>query len=205
MEHQSILDQVRVASPCTARWEDMTGDDRSRFCRHCQKHVFNLSAMNRAEAEALIAEKEGKFCGRFHRRADGRMLTADCPVGRSTKRRRRAKFLAATLGLMGLMTSAVLGGLAQRSTSKGEFADRVDRWIYEVKVRLGITKPVIMGALCVPTPITVVPSNAPTIMGDIILSTNLPPPGTNLPTIMGKIYIPTRDSSTTTSSTENDQ
>jgi len=70
--------RIRVASPCQARWEDMDGDDRTRYCRQCGKHVFNLSALSRAEIEELVRETEGKFCGRFHRRADGTMLTTHC-------------------------------------------------------------------------------------------------------------------------------
>src|SRR6185436_18341406 len=92
MNSESILDQVRIASPCNARWEDMNGDDRTRFCQHCQKHVFNLSAMSRTEAEQLVREKEGKLCGRFYQRHDGRMLTGNCPVGQGRRRSRLLKF-----------------------------------------------------------------------------------------------------------------
>jgi hypothetical protein len=34
--------------------------------------------MTRAEAEALVAEKEGRLCVRFYRRPDGTMLTRNC-------------------------------------------------------------------------------------------------------------------------------
>jgi len=176
MEDQSILDRVRVASPCTARWEDMTGDDRSRFCRHCQKHVFNLSSMTRSEAEALVVAKEGKFCGRFHQRSDGRMLTADCPTGRRLRRRRLAKIWAATFGLVALMTTAVVGGMAKRGSAKGEFVEQLDEWLFDLKVRLGLARrPMIVGMICVtPAPAPAKPTNAPAIMGEIMA-----PPATN--------------------------
>src|SRR5262249_10788550 len=45
MRDQSILDNVRIASPCHARWEDMVGNDRARFCGQCRKNVYNFSAM----------------------------------------------------------------------------------------------------------------------------------------------------------------
>ena len=45
-----LLDRVRVASPCSAKWDDMVGDERERFCLSCDKQVFNISAMARAEA-----------------------------------------------------------------------------------------------------------------------------------------------------------
>jgi hypothetical protein len=89
----ALLDEVQVASPCPARWEEMTGDDRSRYCRSCERVVYNLSGMRAADALALIRQKEGSLCVRLFRRADGTILTADCPEGlrsRLDKYRRRA-------------------------------------------------------------------------------------------------------------------
>ena len=82
------LNNVSVAAPCHAKWSDMSGDDRARFCKLCTKHVYNLSAMSRTEAEALIQEKEGKVCVRFLKRADGTVLTDNCPVGLRSARDR---------------------------------------------------------------------------------------------------------------------
>jgi hypothetical protein len=75
------LESVRVASPCPASWDKMEGDDRARFCLTCHKNVYNLSEMSRQEAEALILEKEGNLCVRFYQRADGTVMTTNCPVG----------------------------------------------------------------------------------------------------------------------------
>ena len=77
----SLLDRVRIAAPCSAPWDDMDGDDRVRFCKQCRLNVYDLAALTRSEAEALIIEKEGRLCGRIHRRADGTTLTGNCPVG----------------------------------------------------------------------------------------------------------------------------
>lgn len=91
-----LLEHVRVASPCNADWDEMVGDDRVRFCAHCQKDVYNLSAMPRDEAEQMIREAAGTVCVRLYRRADGTVLTADCPVG--VRRRRVRKVAAAAVG-----------------------------------------------------------------------------------------------------------
>ena len=48
------LEQIHVASPCHADWDEMTGTDQARFCQSCRKNVYNLSEMTRAEAQALI-------------------------------------------------------------------------------------------------------------------------------------------------------
>src|SRR5581483_5095283 len=58
--------KIRIASPCHARWEDMGGDERVRFCDHCGKNVYNLSALTAAQGAALIEAKEGRLCARFH-------------------------------------------------------------------------------------------------------------------------------------------
>lgn len=76
---------LKVARSCPTRWREMEGDERVRFCQQCQKHVYNLSTMTKAEVEQLVTEKEGRFCGRMYRRKDGTVLTADCPLGIDTK------------------------------------------------------------------------------------------------------------------------
>ncbi len=86
--YKNPLDHVRIASPCSADWESMLGDDRRRFCGQCELNVYNLSGMTKAEAEDLVNRAEGRLCVRFYRRTDGTILTKDCPVGlRAIKRR----------------------------------------------------------------------------------------------------------------------
>jgi hypothetical protein len=75
------LDQVRIAAPCKAAWEQMIGTERVRFCGLCNLNVYNLSSMTKTEAESLIARTEGRLCVRFYRRTDGSILTDNCPVG----------------------------------------------------------------------------------------------------------------------------
>jgi len=91
-----ILDNVRVASPCSEQWANMVGDDRVRVCAKCTTKVYNLSAMTREEAEALIVARAGNLCARYYQRADGTILTSDCLVGVRAKRRRR--WVAAAIG-----------------------------------------------------------------------------------------------------------
>lgn len=100
----SLLDDVRVASPCDESWEAMEGDDKKRFCGVCQKNVFNLSAMTREAAEALLREADGELCIRLYRRTDGTVLTTDCPVGARRKLRNRVAFVA--LAATGVLLAA---------------------------------------------------------------------------------------------------
>jgi hypothetical protein len=75
------LSHVQVAAPCKADWDQMIGSEQMRFCGQCNLNVYNLSGMTRDEAESLIARNEGRLCVRFYRRADGSIITRDCPVG----------------------------------------------------------------------------------------------------------------------------
>ena len=78
---KSPLDEVRVAAPCPADWDQMIGTDRVRFCGQCNLHVYNLSALSKEEAEVFVTRSEGRLCVRFYQRADGSILTSNCPVG----------------------------------------------------------------------------------------------------------------------------
>ncbi|NOU28081.1 MAG: hypothetical protein HOO96_09275 [Polyangiaceae bacterium] len=104
-EGAGILGRIDVASPCSAKWSEMVGEgERERFCLSCDKQVFNISAMARAEAEAFLASRVAgdPACIRFYRRADGTILTGDCPTG---VRRRRLR----VLGAVALGGSALIG------------------------------------------------------------------------------------------------
>jgi len=83
----------------------MIGDERVRFCGQCELNVYNLSALNRTQAENLISGTEGRLCVRFHRRKDGSILTQDCPVGLRALRRRMSRFRRA-------LAAAILGFFA---------------------------------------------------------------------------------------------
>lgn len=120
-----LLSRVRVAAPCAADWDAMHGTERVRFCHACERNVYNLSSMSRGEAERLVREAEGRVCVRFYRRADGTMLTQNCPVGlRRLKRfatRTATATLSAVLGfLVGTSTNANLISLTRTKRSGGE-------------------------------------------------------------------------------------
>ncbi len=59
----------------------MPGDERVRHCAECDLDVYNFSAMAEQEIARLRSTHTGRICGRLYRRADGTVLTQDCPVG----------------------------------------------------------------------------------------------------------------------------
>jgi hypothetical protein len=137
MAELNVLDNLRTASPCSAAWDQMPGDDRARFCAACGKHVYQFSAMSRAEAESLIREKEGRPCARLYRRRDGTVLTDNCPVG--LRKLRRAFLLQ--VGVIGGVFM-LIPGAAALAAKLGPDAPlwRNEPW-HSVAVRLGIVRP----------------------------------------------------------------
>jgi len=112
----SPLNNIHIASPCPANWDEMYGDDRKRFCSECKLNVYNLSGMTRAEAASLVTNHEGRLCVSFFRRADGTILTADCPVGWAKIKQRTRLYATAVASLvMALFTGVLFVSLFSKS------------------------------------------------------------------------------------------
>lgn len=116
-----VLEQVRIASPCPMRWEDMAPveGDRVRHCGSCDLNVYNLSGMPRDEAENLVLAHAGgeRLCVQMHVRADGRVLTRDCPVGLRAARLRLARLASR---LAAAVVCFVTGGVLARSRERAD-------------------------------------------------------------------------------------
>src|SRR5262245_35813368 len=113
----SPLNNVSVAAPCSADWDQMVGTDRARFCSQCSLTVYNLSSMGRSEAEHFVSTGEGRICIRYYRRRDGSIITRNCPVGLQMLKRRmsavaRAVSSAVLSFLAGLGVYQVVGSIA---------------------------------------------------------------------------------------------
>ncbi|MCA9266878.1 MAG: hypothetical protein KDA41_00330, partial [Planctomycetales bacterium] len=119
------LNIIDVASPCPADWQEMTGDDRVRFCGECQMHVYNLSALSETEALRLVNRHEGRLCVRFFRRQDGTVLTNNCPVGLAAWRRKIVRMWASTAAMFG----AVAFGSWMGRAARGQEGPKLERLV----------------------------------------------------------------------------
>jgi len=137
MKPVPMLARIRVATPCRADWNEMTGDARVRHCAQCDKDVFNLSDMTREQAEALIIAKNGDLCARYYQRHDGTILLADCSIGLAQKRKTRV--LAA--GAAALLAGS--GGLASYLKLSHRPAERLTAPVVTVEIRAVAPPPVV--------------------------------------------------------------
>jgi hypothetical protein len=107
---------VPIAQPCSADWNPMTGDERRRLCAHCDKHVHNLSALNRTELHRFVEQRDGSECIAYVLREDGTMVSAPrWPRAAALLRRTRAT----VAWLLALILPSLFSGCAQRWSQTG--------------------------------------------------------------------------------------
>ncbi len=99
VKFDSPLQNLKIASPCSADWDAMLGDERKRFCGECKLNVYNLSGMTKYDAENLLRNSEGRLCVRYFERPDGTVLTQNCPVGWARVKQRTIAISAAAFAL----------------------------------------------------------------------------------------------------------
>jgi hypothetical protein len=160
------LKNIRISSPCSANWDEMYGNDRKRFCGDCKLNVYNLSRMSRRDAEDLIRNSEGRLCVRFYRRADGSIITQDCPVGwAKVKRRVRAATTAVFSLIIGLFSGLFFVSIFSRPQKVTEVG------VLRIPVATPTPTPPYehtMGAVAFPSP---TPKQSPTprvTMGEVV-------------------------------------
>lgn len=125
VEFTNPLDSVKVASPCSADWDLMVGNNRQRFCGQCKLNVYNLSGMSQSEAENLIRNAEGNVCARFFKREDGTVITEDCPVGWQAIKNRMSKVWTAVASILITLVSGVGISAFNGQTSKTEVTTQI--------------------------------------------------------------------------------
>jgi len=62
MTAKSPSTQLRITSPCNKDWDSMIGNDRVRFCEHCQVSVHNLDLASPKQVRRLIARSGDRLC-----------------------------------------------------------------------------------------------------------------------------------------------
>jgi hypothetical protein len=118
------INDIRVASPCPMPWDAMAGNQQVRHCGECRLNVYNLSAMTEIEIQRLLVTQpaEQRVCVRFYRRADGTMLTQDCPRGIKRLAKRVSKLGAAVFSALVSMNCAMAKTITAGTATAGSKA-----------------------------------------------------------------------------------
>lgn len=110
-----VLDSFTIPVACPVSWDSMHGDHRTRFCDKCSQNVHDVSELTAAEAVELVTGCDAIPCLRLFRRADGRVMTADC----MTRRERAWKWLHRRSSLAAALFALVFLGCAKVETTSG--------------------------------------------------------------------------------------
>lgn len=116
------LSQIRINSPCHADWDSMNGNERVRFCDHCQLSVHHLSGMTQKEVFKLILRSQGRLCVRYKQSPDGGIQTASLLPARLHQIKRRASRIAAGAFTAALSLSSTAAAAAQPGSSSRALA-----------------------------------------------------------------------------------
>lgn len=74
--------QIRIPRPCHENWENMTAQERGRFCGVCQTTVVDFSKMTDKEMLDYFSNTGQKICGRF----SGNQLNREITIPRNNWR-----------------------------------------------------------------------------------------------------------------------
>lgn len=97
--------QINIEEPCHQSWEQMRGDEQRRFCDHCDKHVHNLSAMTKAQAQELL-EREADLCVIYKYDDQDELVFAPAPTRHQLQLQGVRKLLAAAALAVPMMLAA---------------------------------------------------------------------------------------------------
>ncbi len=169
-----LLNQVHIEKPCTADWDTMTTiqGGQVKHCAHCQKNVYNISAMTEQDAEKLLAEMPN-LCVRYAQNDEGKILTEEfmTPL-------RLPKMSSPWLFRFAASVIAIITGLVARPVSADTVQKTKTPPKKPVKTQSQPTRHLIMGRRIAPAhtmgkPVMRKPESAlPPIMGEPSVTPN---------------------------------
>ena len=114
MEDKNLINSLYISAPCPVGWDNMTGDEKYRYCKPCKINVYNISEMTNKEAVKLVKANEGeRLCIKLYRRWDGKVATNNCPVGLRWTRK------VLKLGLACTVAAFLYFGLIDEASAQG--------------------------------------------------------------------------------------
>ncbi|MCW5812345.1 MAG: hypothetical protein KIT84_15070 [Labilithrix sp.] len=111
-------------------WDEMVGDDVARLCCVCSKTVYDVSAMDAGEVDALLDAEDGTGTVCVRRR-DGRIMKEECGPGAARRHARRATIVvvaafAAVLGVGAAIERATVPALTMEEPERESVEERFE-------------------------------------------------------------------------------
>lgn len=164
------LNLIEIPKPCEVPWASMQGNDRVRFCGQCSKNVYNISAMSEEQAMKLLIDSEGKVCISMLKRADGTIVSDNCPpILRPVRNSFRR--LAAVCAAFTAFACNHIDAFAEDLSKKGESGSQAQKSITEKGKASGKS-----GSSCSADTLIVKPAGGKAIPEPMMLGGAIAPP-----------------------------
>ncbi|VAX40307.1 hypothetical protein MNBD_PLANCTO02-1256 [hydrothermal vent metagenome] len=158
------LNDLKIANPCPANWNEMTGDEHVRHCKLCEKNVYNLSSIPEQDAIDLVNKHEGNLCGRLYLRKDGTVIVNDCPVGFSQVAADGIKLVASVCKVLLMIVCGLaflFGGWVFFANASETVASNWDNFVSTSRRWMGLSSNCITGKISSPPSLTIPPPLPP--------------------------------------------
>jgi hypothetical protein len=120
MSDKDFARQLRIVSPCKVDWDSMLGNDRVRFCEHCQLSVHNLDFASRKQIRRLIARSGDRLCVSYHNPSSRRETVFPTPLLHKIGRRTSAIAASAFSATLSMSTAFAAGANVQQASSPNQ-------------------------------------------------------------------------------------
>ncbi len=127
----------------------MDGDERERFCKQCSKTVFNVSDLNKKEANEYLQKKsDASHCVKFYLRSDGTITTDECPrILRPV--RNTFRFLTGVVaGLASVLVYSTSNFIPLLAKDSDESEKKSVTSIFKKKTEIDLRHKMIVGQTC---------------------------------------------------------
>ncbi|MCB0479006.1 MAG: hypothetical protein KDC84_12635 [Crocinitomicaceae bacterium] len=95
--------RLSIGTPCNENWDEMTPQDKGRFCPKCEKQVYDLTKADDQEILHFFRNKDEKVCGRLTRFQLNHDFFEKSPVSSNSFNR----YIAASFTLLALSPAVV--------------------------------------------------------------------------------------------------
>ena len=120
MTAKGVSTQPRIASPCSQDWDSMIGNDRVRFCEHCDLSVHNLDLASPKQTRRLIARSGDRLCVSYSQPVPPRVPVV--PILHKIGRRTSALAAGAITATLGISSAVAAASQPKPSAVRSEVA-----------------------------------------------------------------------------------
>ena len=115
----SFAPQLHIPSPCSVDWDSMIGNDRVRFCEHCQLTVHNIDRASPKQIKRLIARSNGRLCVNYRQPAPQK---TPAPILYKIGRRTSVIAASAFSATLSITSAVAASGNVKQTTLRNETA-----------------------------------------------------------------------------------